>query len=58
VFIPQNVIDAIHKLIASNPYSATGESFIFYADKSSAYPTDPKIITERFYDAMHSIASG
>ncbi len=55
VFIPQTVINALDRLIATNPYPMTDESFIFYADKSSTYPTEPKIITNNFYKAMASI---
>lgn len=55
IFIPRTVIDTLNRLIASNPYPMTDESFIFYANKSSAYPTEPKIITDNLYDAMASI---
>lgn len=58
VFIPQTVMDALDRLIESNPYPKTADSFIFYADKSSAYPTEPKIITDSFYEAMNSIGIG
>jgi integrase len=52
VFIPQPVVEALNLLIKTNPCPMTAESFIFYADKSSAYPTEPKIITENFYKTM------
>lgn len=55
VFIPQTVMDALDRLIESNPYPMTGESFIFYADRSSDYPTEPKLITDSFYKAMSTI---
>jgi len=39
VFIPKTVIDALDRLIDSNPHATNEDSFIFNVDKSSAYPT-------------------
>jgi len=55
VFIPPSVITALDKLIALSPNPKTSESFIFYADKSYIYPTEPKIITKAFFKAMEDI---
>jgi integrase len=55
IFIPQFVATAIDKLIEMNPYQQNDETFIFFADKSCEYPTEPKIITKSFYKAMKAI---
>jgi len=56
IFIPETVVNTLNSLISRNPYHPIAEdSFIFYADKSTEYPTEPHTITNGFYKALESI---